>query len=314
MNDSRFEGSGDGFVRSLIDAAKNDAPPAGAKARALAALSGQAATQVAARSPGVAKVAAGAFAALAVAAAAVLVVQARGRASAEPVLATAEPSLSSPRAAAARLPSDPLNEARGALGQRTACEQVELLDREPTVCSTPGRHVSMEISNACGEAVDLFWVDFKCRETFVARLEPGASIPQQTFDTHPWRVRDHETHRLLKEWIGPAAPEPPEEPVALPDLVIEDGAALAETPPSVCSAPSNQASLRFVNERAQGVSIVFWVDYDCHEQVKKRLEPGETWATNTFEAHPWRVRDENGALLADFDPGGEDTTVHVSVP
>ncbi len=69
-----------------------------------------------------------------------------------------------------------------------------------------------------------------------------------------------------------------------------------------------------MNQRTRRVSVVFWVDDDCHEHVRKRLAPGETWMSSTSEAHAWRARDETGALLVDFAGEGADDTVYVAVP
>jgi hypothetical protein len=187
-------------------------------------------------------------------------------------------------------------------------------DYPPTVCSTKGRQEGMELVNSCGEAVDVYWVDYKCRESFVTRLAPGETMGQNTYDTHPWRVRDHATHRLIKEWVGPRLPEPSATPVQMPDIVIRDGAMAPDRPAQVCSRASSAATLRFVNQRTSGVSVVFWVNEECTEELHERLEPGATMAVSTFDAHAWRVRDETGALLVDFVPESEDQTVYVSLP
>jgi hypothetical protein len=322
VNDLPPTDAGSPFVRSLVQAAKNEAPPGGAKARALAGLSaggaGAFATAAAVASTsarGARRVAPSLIAlggALAMAAAAAVFVTVRGHAPAGALaMATAEPAGAKLRMIYAAGGSPPPDR-RAA--PAAACEGVSVEDREPTVCSQPGRHEPIEVLNTCGEEIDLYWVDFQCRETFTARLAPGETLRHSTFDTHPWRARDHRTHRLLKEWVGPALPEPSTEPVVLPDLVITDRVLTADVAPTACSRPSSKASLRFVNQRSRGVSVVFWVDDDCHEQVQKRLEPGESWTSNTREAHAWRVRDESGALLADYAAEGADDTVYVAVP
>jgi hypothetical protein len=196
-----------------------------------------------------------------------------------------------------------------------SCKSIVLTDNEPTTCSAPGREEEIAVVNTCGEAIDLFWVDFKCRESFVARVEPSGTLHHVTRDTHPWRARDHATHRLLKEWVGPRQPEIDAADVRrLPDVVIRDGSSVKDVAPVECSHPSQRADVRFVNQRTRGVSVVFWVDFECHEHVYRRLEPGESWDSHTNDDHPWRVRDETGALLVDFVPNGVDETVYITVP
>ena len=69
-----------------------------------------------------------------------------------------------------------------------------------------------------------------------------------------------------------------------------------------------------MNERTSGVSVVFWVDGDCKENVYRRMDPGTTWESKTFIADSWRVRDEKGGLLVDYVPDFPDETVYVSLP
>jgi DNA-directed RNA polymerase specialized sigma24 family protein len=117
-----------------------------------------------------------------------------------------------------------------------------------------------------------------------------------------------------EEWVGPRLPDIPEAPIELPNIVITDRSGAEDVTPAKCSRASRRTAIRFVNERTKGVSVVFWVDDDCKEQVNRRMEPGETWETETFVAHPWRVRDEKGGLLVDYVPDVPDETVYVSLP
>jgi hypothetical protein len=310
---------GHDFAQSLLDAGKGEQPPAGAAERVVEHVAGGGVGMASVPTGGLA--AKGAWsvvgvAALAAAAGVAAFVKhapaTHATVSGEPLSATVAPL--APTGPGSTLPalSSP---ARTVAGRTpTSCERVALPDRDPTVCSTKGNPEALEMVNTCADDVDVFWVDFKCRESFVARVASGQQLGQQTYDTHPWRVRDHATHRLIKEWVGPAQPEPLKEPLAVPDLVIRDGASAADEPPTVCSRPSNPAKIRIVNERTSGVSVVFWVDFDCQERLTWRMEPGETWNEGTFDAHPFRVRDENGKLLVDYLPTGVDQTVYVSLP
>jgi hypothetical protein len=296
------------FVRALVRAARSEAPPRGAKARALASVGRLATGKLL-----LAKWIAGS--ALAVAAG----VAAIGWVSSRPT-PTVRPDVPSARAPEKTLdtttnspaPTGTTEPKRAA--EAPSCRSIELADREPSTCSAPGRSEDIAVVNTCGEAVDLFWVDFKCRETFVGRVEPSETFRHHTYDTHPWRARDHATHRLLKEWVGPRQPEAADVPRRLTDVVIRDDSTAKDALPAECSHPSQRADLRFVNARVRGVSVVFWVDYECHEEVRQRLDPGASWEIHTYDAHPWRVRDETGALLVDFVPDGVDDTVYITVP
>src|SRR6185369_3237404 len=87
-----------------------------------------------------------------------------------------------------------------------SCTDVSLPDAAPTVCSTPGEPLLLELVNTCGtETLDVYWVNYQCKEVFYKELTPGETWTQSTFVSHPWRVREHQSHRLVKE----VAPTPP---------------------------------------------------------------------------------------------------------
>jgi hypothetical protein len=315
MIDRNPTNPGTDFARSLLDAGKSEQPPAGATARVLRRVAG-AGTATGSASVLAAKGAwsVAAVATLAAAAGVAVFLEHGAPDTADRAPSTVATTTPTTAASPPSQTSQPSPARQAAARATTACERVDLPDHEPTVCSVPGHRERIEVVNTCADDVDLFWIDYKCRESFVGRVAPGQQLGQTTYDTHPWRVRDHATHRLVKEWVGPAQPEAPKDPVELPEVAIDDGSSAPEAPPSVCSRPGNGATLRVVDRRTSGVSTVFWVDFDCHEQVFRRLEPGETWVESTFDTHPWRVRDENGRLLVDFVPEGIDQTVYVSLP
>lgn len=70
--------------------------------------------------------------------------------------------------------------------------------------------VNLPFRNAFTDrSVRLFWVDYGCKEVGYAVLGPGQTWVQQTYVTHPWRVRDASTNALYKE-VVPTTTAPPE--------------------------------------------------------------------------------------------------------
>jgi hypothetical protein len=80
--------------------------------------------------------------------------------------------------------------------------------------------------------------------------------------------------------------------------------ALAERPPSQCSANSNQpATLTVVNQCATESVKLYWVNYDCGEQPYATIPPGATYTQGTYVTHPWRLRNAaTNQLLAETGP------------
>jgi hypothetical protein len=188
--------------------------------------------------------------------------------------------------------------------------------------------VTFAVKSACSEAtLDLFWVDTSCQEVFRGLIPPGGTVWQDSWDTHVFRLRDHTTHRLVKEmlvarvegardrtayWKGP--------PTELPLVVVHEGdAPMPESPPVECTRGGGRAALIHIkNERKSGPIALMQLDTDCKEDGWGRpprfIPPGTTVDVHTSEGHAFRLRDATGALLADLPPAMLDTTTYITVP
>ncbi|HVH42773.1 MAG TPA: hypothetical protein VM925_10540 [Labilithrix sp.] len=216
-----------------------------------------------------------------------------------------------------------------------SCETVSVREGPPQLCSVPGRPVRMEVVNGCAsEAVDLFWVDYGCKEIFYKRLEPGATFEQSTFDTHPWRIRSAQSHKLLRD-VSPAETSSPwetsidggteclqlsnerwsDEPQRL--VSIRSRPAADRTLSSECAKEGNRILLEMVNETSRPVEVL-WLDYKCEEKSYGRLSPGERRIQKTFDSHTWRFREvASGALVNEYAPPPstiQDDRIFVYVP
>ena len=70
----------------------------------------------------------------------------------------------------------------------------------PTLCSKQSAtSIQITFVNNTQKAVRLSWVDYMCAEMDYGEIAPGASKVQQTFTTHPWRLRDSGTLEVVKD-------------------------------------------------------------------------------------------------------------------
>ncbi len=301
------------LLKRALASAKGDAPAPLARERALAAIA-KATVPSAAVSVGigasVVKVGLGAAALVAVGAlgGAYAARASGGGATAAPTViaavvpppAAAEAPATSP--AYAPRPAAIAVQAKAAPARVDHCESVSLPEERPAKCSAAnGEPVLLEIVNTCSAAVvDLYWVDYQCKEIFYNQLASGATWRQGTFANHPWRVRDHATHRLLKEIA--TLNETVIEPVSMADATFEigPGSPTAEPENPRCSEAGFPIHIDVVNRRTSAVEM-FRADEDCKEIFKGRVEPGDTWGQRTQTAHRWHARDAvTHALLKDF--------------
>ena len=72
-----------------------------------------------------------------------------------------------------------------------------------SVCSTAStQRIQLTFANnSADRTVNVFWVDFNCRESRFLTLSPGQSDVIQSFVSHPWRIRDAGTNALYKEFV-----------------------------------------------------------------------------------------------------------------
>jgi hypothetical protein len=78
---------------------------------------------------------------------------------------------------------------------------VAIADAMPLVCSVAGvTHAELVIHNTCGAlTIEMFWVDYKCGEVSYGTIAPGQTFDNNSWVSHPWRLRNATTHALLRE-------------------------------------------------------------------------------------------------------------------
>ncbi len=65
---------------------------------------------------------------------------------------------------------------------------------------------SLTFVNELNVSVTVNWLDYSGMEVYYATLQPSQAYTQQTYDTHPWVVRESTHHAPIK--IVVATPEP----------------------------------------------------------------------------------------------------------
>ena len=70
-------------------------------------------------------------------------------------------------------------------------------------CSIRGTTAAtIMITNNRNRAVSVYWVDYQCKEELYQTIQPGGSYTQDTFVTHPWRIRDAADQTLLAQFVA----------------------------------------------------------------------------------------------------------------
>ena len=196
---------------------------------------------------------------------------------------------------------------------------------ESNACSTNGGHtVTFALKSSCSkELLDLFWVDDSCHEIFKGIVHPGEVFWQDSWDSHVFRLRDHATHKLVKEFTPQAVGGAPDRaaywkgpPTELPLVAVKEGdRPITETAPPECAHGGGRAAMiHFRNDRKDAPIFVMSVDAQCQEHLMKQLDAGAKVDWHTSEGHAFRVRDAAGALLVDVPPTSLDTATYLSVP
>jgi hypothetical protein len=138
---------------------------------------------------------------------------------------------------------------------------------------------SVVIVNRTQLPLDIYWVDYECKETLATSLPAGAVVVQPTFASHVWLARVTETGVQVGNLI-----------------VAEETPLVAE---AACSIASDvETDLEIVNNSDVPLNIV-WVDYECNEKPYQTLAPGEAVVQGTFDNTVWLLRDaETGTVVS----------------
>jgi hypothetical protein len=187
-----------------------------------------------------------------------------------------------------------------------------------------GRAMTFAVKSNCSQdLLDVFWVDLSGQEKYRGRILPSELYWQDTWEGHVFRLRDHDSHALVKEivatpidtapdrlasWKGP----PTEEPLV---AIGPDQKPIAEAPPAECAHGGSRAAVwHFENDRKDQVIGLVSVDSQCRETGLHLIEPGKKYDVHVSEGHAFRIRDAFGALLLDVPPSSLDTATYLTVP
>lgn len=147
-------------------------------------------------------------------------------------------------------------------------------------CSTGWSNTAnLRIYNNSDKYVDLYWVNYQCQEIKYTTLNPGTTVLQQSYVTHPWRLRESVSGKLIKQ------------------VTLNNTGTTVVSTREQCSAGGLiQAQLKINNNSADPVDL-FWKDYNCNEVFYGKINPGQTKWYNSYASHPWRIRAHNSSLI-----------------
>lgn len=206
-----------------------------------------------------------------------------------------------------------------------SCKSIEV---EPSnKCSTStstSRTLTIAVKNDCSStALDFFWVDRECKESYRGIIGPSQLLWQDTREGDIVRLRDRVTHKLVKEFAPTAVEGAPDRiqvskaaATDLPEIVVTDAnAPITDGPPAECfHAGARAATLHIRNDRKNEPIALSWIWADCTEHDTRMIYPGKKYDTPTTEGHAWRIRDASGALLLEVPPAGLDTSTYLTIP
>ncbi|GAB4232310.1 MAG: hypothetical protein Kow0049_15200 [Stanieria sp.] len=80
------------------------------------------------------------------------------------------------------------------------------INAQENTCSVESNTpTQITFTNNTANPVNLYWVNYECQEVQYQTIQPQASYTQDTFVSHPWRIRDSQTGELLKEFTPTSA-------------------------------------------------------------------------------------------------------------
>jgi len=158
---------------------------------------------------------------------------------------------------------------------------ISVIGAQEQLCSTSDDiDTFVVVTNTTNHALNLYWVDYDCVEQDFGVIEPGQTVIQPTYATHPWVLRVSETGVQVGEiFVGESA---------MP--VVHE---------AVCSLHGDVPTLFTITNTGDAPVAFNWVDYDCNEVKYGVLAPGEIVEVDSFDTHPWVLRNaDTGAFVS----------------
>ena len=151
-------------------------------------------------------------------------------------------------------------------------------------CSTGWSNTAnLKIVNNYSQYVDLYWLDYQCNEVKYVTIYPGGTHVQPSYVTHPWRIRESGTGKLLKQVT-----------------LNNSGTTVIATRDECSAGGQDKVQLEIYNNSSSAVDV-FWKDYNCKEKFYYKIYPGKKQLFNTYATHPWRIRkSKSGVILKDI--------------
>lgn len=147
---------------------------------------------------------------------------------------------------------------------------------------------TVEVRNITSLNVSIFKVDTEGNEHFQFDLKPRDGKTISTFSTHPIIVKD----KLSKE------------PVAF--TIAGDRPQLLEVNGDLLRSNRTEYPVWITWENVLKLPVdIFWVKYDGSEELKRSLQPGESFKMSTYPSHVWRAKFQMAGTEVDLYIAGE---------
>lgn len=173
-------------------------------------------------------------------------------------------------------------------------------------CSQNGSGVEMFLSvpNFTDEKLDVYWIDYQCNEQLIAVVEPGKVFYQTTYDGHQWVFRNKNGQDVEQFTASVSTP-----------LVVLGGAYNPEPVTSNCSnnGTDEQQKLTVINNTQEPL-LVFWIAFDCSEELYHGVDGKDRIVQETFIGHDWVVRYPDGRTAKHLTISAADNTVIIDPP
>ncbi|MEM7217664.1 MAG: SdrD B-like domain-containing protein [Pseudomonadota bacterium] len=146
--------------------------------------------------------------------------------------------------------------------------------------------VWFKIMNMSSRTLKIYWLDYHGNRQRYHTIEPGETVSQDTYKTHPWLAVDAHTGKCV-DFIHQARNH----------FVwqIKDDSACDTCKAKPWSKSQNahvRAKLKVENAGDRSLKL-FWIDYHGNHVFAKWLEPGDTAKYWSYKTHPWVVKDEH---------------------
>ncbi|MBA3872263.1 MAG: hypothetical protein H0X30_24225 [Anaerolineae bacterium] len=169
-----------------------------------------------------------------------------------------------------------------------------------------GKELYLSVPNLTNQKLNVYWVNFQCKEELKGSLQPNKVFFQTTYDGHEWVLRDKSGNEVERFKASAGT------------TVVMVGAPAFKPEPvtSNCSSAGTKENVDLTaTNNTDDPVLLFWIGFDCKEELYRLIKDHDyTVIKDSFIGHDWVVRYTDGRAAKQITLSKTEKTIVIDPP